>query len=240
VILAKGLSKRLGYRMVLESIDLEVNAGELVALLGPNGAGKSTLLRILGSLSRPTLGGVEVAGFRFPQQAAAGRARIGFLGHKPMLYEDLSASQNLAFFANLYRIKRPVSRVRELLKLFDLDLRQNEPVRTFSRGMQQRLALARAILHRPKVLLLDEPHSGLDREAITILERQLRSLAKKGTAILLATHDLQHAQRLAERVEVLAAGHLIASWGRSRLSSSQFPSSYDRALRRAQLVAERA
>ncbi len=240
MILVNGLSKRLGNRMVLESVDLEVKAGELVALLGPNGAGKSTLLRILGSLSRPTFGEVEVAGFRFPQQAAAARAQIGFLGHKPMLYEDLSASQNLAFFADLYRIKRPVSRVGELLKLFDLDPRRHEPVRTFSRGMQQRLALARTILHRPRVLLLDEPHSGLDREAIATLDGLLRSLAKKGTAILFATHDLEHTQRLAQRVEVLAASHLVASWRRSQLASRQFPSLYDRALRRAQQGGQRA
>ncbi|HLE72986.1 MAG TPA: heme ABC exporter ATP-binding protein CcmA [Anaerolineales bacterium] len=240
MIAARGLGKRFGYRLVLESVNLKVNPGELVVLLGPNGAGKSTLLRILASLSRPTFGEVEVAGSRFPQQAAAARAQIGFLGHKPMLHEDLSARQNLIFYASLYGVKRPDARIKELLNLFDLDPRRHEPVRTFSRGMQQRLAVARAMLHRPKVLLLDEPHSGLDREAITILDGLLRDLAKKGTTILLATHDLQVAQRLAQRVEVLAAGRLAASWRRRQLASRQFPSLYDRALRRAQLGGQHA
>jgi heme exporter protein A len=233
VITTHGLSKRFGYRLVLESISLKVDAGELVALLGPNGAGKSTLLRILASLSRPTLGEVEVAGFHFPYQAAEARALIGFVGHQPMLYEDLSASQNLAFYANLYRVKQPGTRVNQLLKLFDLDPRRTEPVRTYSRGMQQRLALARALLHRPKVLLLDEPHSGLDREASIVLDETLRGLARKGTAILLATHDLQRAQRLAQRVDALASGRLVASWARSHITSRRFPAHYDRVLRQA-------
>jgi heme exporter protein A len=233
VITTHGLGKRFGYRWVLESVDLKVGAGELVALLGPNGAGKSTLLRILASLSLPTFGEVKLAGFHFPLQAAEARALIGFVGHKPMLYEDLSASQNLTFYANLYGVKRPGARVGQLLKLFDLDPRQHEPVRTFSRGWQQRLALARAMLHRPKVLLLDEPHSGLDREATTILDETLRALAKSGVAILMATHDLQRAQRLAQRVDALASGRLVASWPRSRINSAQFPAHYDRVLQQA-------
>ncbi|HEY4717874.1 MAG TPA: heme ABC exporter ATP-binding protein CcmA [Anaerolineales bacterium] len=234
MITAHGVSKRFGYRLVLEGVNLEVRSGELVALLGPNGAGKTTLLRILASLIRPTLGEVKVAGFRLPLQAELARAQVGFLGHHPMFYEDLSAVQNLAFYAGLYGMTRPEARIKQLLKLFDLLSRSNEQVRTFSRGMQQRLALARTVLHRPKVLLLDEPHSNLDREAVATLDELLRGLARKGTAILLATHNLGHAQRLAHRVEMLAAGHLAESWGRGKLASKQFVPMYDRALRRAQ------
>ncbi|MEX2143398.1 MAG: heme ABC exporter ATP-binding protein CcmA [Anaerolineales bacterium] len=234
-----GVSKRFGYRLALESVDLRIKAGELVALLGPNGAGKSTLLRILSLLTRPTVGEVVIAGFHLPMQASAARAEIGFLGHQPLLYGELSASQNLAFYAGLYRVKRPEARIKELLKLFDLQFRSNEPVRTFSRGMQQRLALARAVLHGPNVLLLDEPHSSLDRETVAILDELLQAQADKGTAILMATHNLLHAQRLAQRVELLVAGCLAASWKRSQFASKQFLALYDRTLRRAQTGAHR-
>ncbi|MCL5429178.1 MAG: heme ABC exporter ATP-binding protein CcmA [Chloroflexi bacterium] len=234
MISTQGLSKRFGYRWVLKDVDLDAQAGEIVALLGPNGAGKSTLLRILATLSKPTLGECQIAGFSLPQQAAAARARIGFLAHQPLLYEDLSAEQNLAFYARLYRIKRPAARVTELLRLFDLHLRRQEPVRIFSRGMQQRLALARVLLHNPRVLLLDEPHSGLDRAALDVLDSLLRKLAKKGTTILFATHDLHRAQSLARKVYVLAEGRLVApSDGRRRIPGS-FSGVYSRALRAAQ------
>jgi heme exporter protein A len=238
MIVARSVSKRFGYRLVLEAVDLHVRPGELVALLGPNGAGKSTLLRILATLTRPTYGEVTVASFHLPQQASAARAQLGFVSHRPLLYEDLSAAQNLGFYAQLYGIQRPESRVKDLLRTFDLDSRRNEPVRSFSRGLQQRLALARGVLHRPKVLLLDEPHTGLDRESVAVLDELLREQAKHGTAILMATHNLLHAQRLARRVLVLAGGRLEDPWGRRRMSAAQFAAHYDRALRRAQARGE--
>ncbi|MEX1247537.1 MAG: heme ABC exporter ATP-binding protein CcmA [Anaerolineales bacterium] len=234
MIKAAKVGKRFGERIVLQVIDLQVKRGELVALLGPNGAGKSTLLRVLASLARPSAGEIQVAGYNLLGQVAAARAAIGYLGHQPILYGDLSAEQNLWFYARIYRIPRPGARIRELLSTFDLELRRREPVRTFSRGMQQRLSLARALLHRPKALLLDEPHSGLDREAVAVLDDLLKKQTRKGTAILLATHDLARAQRLAHRVEVLADGRLVASFNRRQLASRQFAATYDRALRAAQ------
>ena len=211
MISVRGLSKRFGYRWALKNVSLEVKRGEIVALLGPNGAGKSTLLRILATLSKPTAGECEIAGFSLPQHAIEARVRIGFLAHQPLLYEDLNTEQNLAFYARLYRLNRPASRIDELLELFDLDSRRNEPVRTFSRGMQQRLALARVFLHKPRVLLLDEPHSGLDRATAAIVDHELKRLAKKGTTVLFATHDHQRAQHLARKVSVLSDGELVAS-----------------------------
>lgn len=223
MISTRGLSKRYGYRWALKDVTLDVKPGEIAALLGPNGAGKSTLLRILATLSKATLGDCQITNFRLPQQAPAARAHIGFLAHQPLLYEDLSAEQNLIFYARMYRIKHPARRVDELLKLFDLHLRRHESVRAFSRGMQQRLALARVLLHQSRVLLLDEPHSGLDHASVMLLDRVLRGLAKKGTTILFATHDLQRAQSLARKVFVLAGGELVAdSVGKSDLPSSVY------------------
>ena len=228
MISAHGLSKRFGYRWALKDVSVHVKSGEIAALLGPNGAGKSTLLRILATLSKPTLGECHVLGFRLPHQAAAARAHIGFLAHQPLVYEDLSAEQNLNFYAQMFRISRSASRVNALLKLFDLHLRRHEPVRIFSRGMQQRLALARVLLHKPRILLLDEPHSGLDRFGIEIVDKLLHSLAKKGTTIFFATHSLDRAQKLANRVYVLAGGELVAT---SKRGSGSISGVYARALR---------
>lgn len=233
MISARGLSKRFGYRWVLKDAGLEVKGGEIVALLGPNGAGKTTLLRILATLSKPSFGELQVAGFRLPQQTIAARAQLGFLAHQPLLYEDLSAEQNLAFYARLYQIDRPAVRIDELLETFDLHLRRHEPVRTFSRGMQQRLALARVFLHKPSVLLLDEPYSGLDYAAVETLDWLLRDLAKKGTTILFATHDIQRAQALARKIYVLVGGQMATVPGRR---GSSLAILYSRALRAAQKI----
>jgi heme exporter protein A len=232
MISASGISKRFGYRMALQLVDLEVGKGEIVALLGPNGAGKSTLLRILATLTKPSFGEATVAGFRLADQAAAARANIGFVAHQPFIYEDLDANANLAFYARLYGLRQPARRIQDLLKQFDLAGR-DEPVRTFSRGMLQRLALARAQLHKPRVFLLDEPHSGLDRDGLELLDESLRALARRGAAILMATHDIARAQRLARRVEVLAGGKLISGFGKTKLGSPQFALQYDRAVRKA-------
>jgi len=231
MISTHNLSKRFGHRLALHGVDLQVRTGEIVALLGPNGAGKSTLLRVLATLAQPSFGAVEVADYRLPEQGAEARAYIGYIGHQPLLYDDLSAEQNLAFFARLYGIGKADPRIDQLLDQFGLTARRGEPVRNFSRGMQQRLAIARAVLHKPAVLLLDEPHSGLDREAVTILDKLLRAHAKGGAAVLIATHDLNRVLGLAQRVEVLAAGRLIATLPKSKLTAGRLPTLYDRALR---------
>jgi heme exporter protein A len=230
MITVRNLSKRYGYRLALQGVSLRVRTGEVVALLGPNGAGKSTLLRILATLARPTAGHVELAGFRLPAEASGARAALGFLGHQPLLYGELSAQQNLEFFARLYGLPHPAARIAELLEQLGLDHRRSEPVRGFSRGMQQRLALARALLHEPRILLLDEPHSALDRQMAAELDAILRAAAKGGAAVLVASHDLNRVQGLAQRVEILDKGRLVASkslrrGGRSLLAQ------YERALR---------
>jgi len=163
MIVVKKLVKRFGPITVLRELDLEISSGEFVALLGPNGAGKTTLLRILATLSKPNSGLVKVASYKLPEQAIYVRAQLGVVSHQPLLYGDLTAEENLNFYSRLYNIAS--ARREQVLELVGLASRKNDLVRTFSRGMQQRLAIGRAILHSPRILLLDEPHTGLDQEA---------------------------------------------------------------------------
>jgi heme exporter protein A len=209
------LVKRFGPLTALRELDLEVNSGEFVALLGPNGAGKTTLLRVLATLSRPSSGSVEVASCQLPQQAAQLRRKLGLVSHQPLLYGDLTADENLAFYSRLYGL--PATRRSEVLELVGLVSRKHDLVRTFSRGMQQRLAIGRAILHDPAILLLDEPHTGLDQEAGEILDRVLGEVAREGRTILMTSHDLVRAAELATRLVVLSRGRISAS-----LTSDQF------------------
>lgn len=182
-----------------------------MALLGPNGAGKTTLLRILSSLSRPTLGQVEIAGYHLPHQAAAVRRQLGVVSHLPLLYGDLSAEENLRFYGRMYGIARIDARVAEVLDTVGLSARRRDLVRTFSRGMQQRLAIGRAILHDPEVLLLDEPHTGLDQDACVMLDESLRQVASRGRTVVMTSHDLARAAELASRFDVLTRGSIRAS-----------------------------
>lgn len=211
MIETRRLVKRFGLKTVLRQLDLQVNQGEFVALLGPNGAGKTTLLRILASLARPTLGQITIAGYNLPHQAAAVRRRLGVVSHQPLLYGDLSTEDNLRFFGRLYGIARLEDRLTETLALIGLENRRRDLVRTFSRGMQQRLAIGRAVLHRPDVLLLDEPHTGLDQDACEMLDTVLRQLTGAGQTVLMTSHDLARAAGLAGRFDVLTRGRIVAS-----------------------------
>lgn len=200
------LVKRFGPLAVLRELDFFVDSGEFVALLGPNGAGKTTLLRILSSLIRPTSGSVQVASFNLPSQGASLRAKLGVVSHQPLLYGDLSARENLLFFSKLYNIRQ--ERIDEVLDLVGLLPRRDGLVRTFSRGMQQRLAIGRAILHNPSILLLDEPHTGLDQAAGEILDRILQEVALEGRTVVMTSHDLVRSAELASRLVLLSKGKI--------------------------------
>jgi heme exporter protein A len=217
MIEVRKLVKLFGSKKVLRGLDLEVRAGEFVALLGPNGAGKTTFLRILASLSRPTVGDVRVAGYRLPGQAAAVRSRLGFVSHMPLLYGDLTAEENLRFFGRMYSVPNLAPRVSEVLDLVGLASRRRDLVRTFSRGMQQRLAIGRAILHDPDVLLFDEPHTGLDQDACDMLDHVLRDVAASGRTVVMTSHDLARIESLATRFDVLTRGAIVASTARENL-----------------------
>ncbi len=230
MITVKKLVKRFGLKAILRGVDFEVQPGEFVALLGPNGAGKTTFLRILASLSRPSLGEVNVAGFRLPNEAAAVRSRLGVVSHLPLLYGDLSAEENLRFYGRMYGIPGLEGRITEVLEMVGLDLRRRDLVRTFSRGMQQRLAIGRAVLHDPDVMLFDEPYTGLDQDASSMLDEVLKTVAARGRTVVMTSHDLARAEDLATRFDILSRGTIGASTTRAELQGSNLLTFYKEAL----------
>jgi heme exporter protein A len=230
VIQVTKLVKRFGTKTVLSGLDLDVHRGEFVALLGPNGAGKTTFLRILASLSNPSLGEVRVAGHRLPHQAAEVRARLGVVSHMPLLYGDLTAEENLRFYGRLYGIPRISERIDEVLSMIGLGSRRRDLVRTFSRGMQQRLAIGRAVLHDPDVMLFDEPHTGLDQDASAMLDTIFKSVAAQGRTVVMTSHDLVRAEALASRFDVLSRGVITASITRRQLRNNNLLTFYKQSL----------
>ena len=230
MITTKKLVKRFGLKAVLRGLDFEVQPGEFVALLGPNGAGKTTFLRILASLSRPSLGEVSVAGYRLPNEAAAVRARLGVVSHLPLLYGDLTAEENLRFYGRMYGIADLEQRITAVLEMVGLDARRRDLVRTFSRGMQQRLAIGRAVLHDPDVMLFDEPYTGLDQDASSMLDEVLKTVAAKGRTVVMTSHDLARAEDLATRFDILSRGVISATASRTELKSSNLLTFYKEAL----------
>jgi heme exporter protein A len=230
MITVKKLVKRFGLKTVLRGVDFEVQPGEFVALLGPNGAGKTTFLRILASLSRPSLGDVKIAGYKLPHEAAQVRARLGVVSHLPLLYGDLTAEENLRFYARMYNIPDIELRVTEVLEMVGLEARRRDLVRTFSRGMQQRLAIGRAVLHDPDVVLFDEPYTGLDQDASAMLDDVLKTVAAKGRTVVMTSHDLARAEDLATRFDILSRGVISASASRKELKKTNLLAFYKQAL----------
>lgn len=226
MIETRALVKHFGLHPVLRGVDLTVAAGEGVALMGPNGAGKTTLLRILSSLARPTLGAVRVAGHALPAEAEAVRRRLGVIAHMPLLYVDLTAEENLRFYARLYDLPGPEPRIKQLLERVGLGARRRDLVRTFSRGMQQRLAIARGLLHQPEVLLLDEPYTGLDPAGAALLDDVVREHLAAGGTYLMTTHDLEHGFALAHRAVILLRGKIAFTARRDELTPAEFAGRY--------------
>jgi heme exporter protein A len=230
MIEVKNLTKRFGVKTVLKGLDFQVQEGEFVALLGPNGAGKTTFLRILSSLSRPSFGKVTISGYKLPDQAAAVRRRLGVVSHQPLLYGDLTAEENLRFFAKMYGLNQPAARITEVLELVGLVSRRRDLVRTFSRGMQQRLAIGRAVLHDPEVMLFDEPHTGLDQDASQMLDGILKEVAARNRTVVMTSHDLARTGDLASRFDVLSRGRVIASVQRGDINPNDLLAFYRNAL----------
>jgi heme exporter protein A len=226
MIQAQNLVKSFGPRTALTGVDLSVEAGEFVTLVGPNGAGKTTLLRILATLTRPTSGTLRIAGLDPSQAGDDVRRRIGFLSHRTLLYDDLTAEQNLSFYARMYDLDGSQARIESLLGQVGLTTRRHDLVRTFSRGMQQRLSVARAVLHQPQVLLLDEPYTGLDPSAAQILTDLLADLAGEGCTVILTTHNMERGLTAGRRVIVLVRGRLVYDKRSEAVDPATFSDTY--------------
>ena len=220
------LSKRFGSFWALREIDIDIRDGEVVTLFGPNGAGKTTLMRIVAGLSKATGGEIRLGGMVSRTNDIAARRVLGFVSHQPLLYPDLTAQENLIFFARLYDLPQAAIRAADLLERVGLGHRAGQPVRQFSRGMQQRVAIARALLHDPRLLLLDEPYTGLDPVAMDWLTDMLAGLKRQGHTILMTSHDLDRGVAVADRVAILAGGRLAYAADCASLAPGELAEAY--------------
>jgi len=218
MIQAENLAKFYQRKPVLAGVDLSVNSGELVILQGANGVGKTTLIRILATLTRPASGDFSIGGFSGIKEPELVRKQIGVMLHQPMVYGDLTAMENLHFYASLAGLKDQSSQNAALLELVGLDPNNSKLVRNYSRGMQQRLAISRALIGNPPVLLMDEPFTGLDSANQERFIRLLNQLRVQGKAILISDHDLFRASQIATRVDYLFRGKISRSFSGEELT----------------------
>ena len=236
MIEAVGLVKSFGDTYALRGIDLAIPRGQLVAVIGPNGAGKTTFLRILAGLNRPSEGRVRVAGHDVAQAPEAARRAVGFLSHQPLLYEDLSAEENLNFYGTMYGVPSTAAgigvrdRAHELIDRVGLWPRRGSLVRTYSRGMKQRLAIARALLHDPPVLLLDEPYTGLDQQATEMLNGIFDEMEVGSRTVVLTTHNLEQGLAWCDRAVLLRDGRIAYETGGEGANKAEFRELYKRRL----------
>ena len=206
VIQVEGLKKTYGHHAALKDVAFRAEAGESIVIFGPNGAGKTTLIKIIATIIRPTAGKVTIDGMTTEDDAEAIRRRIGVITHQTFLYGNLTAWENLIFYSRLYEVPDAETRIREMAEVVGLSARLEDRVATFSRGMQQRLSIARALLHRPTILLLDEPETGLDQQAITILREAMKLEAGVRRTILMTTHNMERGLEMSERLLILNNG----------------------------------
>jgi heme exporter protein A len=203
---SRDIEKKFGYSLAVRNISLQVRRGEFVALFGRNGAGKTTFLKIAATLMRPTKGTLSIEGFDIGKQPEEARRRIGFLSHNTFVYRDLSAIDNLRFFCRLYGVDDSEERLLGLLDRVGLRKRAGDVVRAFSRGLQQRVGIARTLLHDPSLILLDEPYTGLDANASQVLNELLDAAVKSGKTVILTTHDVEQGLRGATRAVIVDRG----------------------------------
>jgi heme exporter protein A len=229
-VAARGLVKMYGGFAALDGVDLDIGPGESVLLLGPNGAGKSTFLRLVAMLQRPSGGTLKLWGEE-PARAdrTTLRRRLGLLSHQGFLYDHLTAAENLIFYGRLYGLMMDATRAREALAEVGLEVRRDDVVRAFSRGMQQRLALARTLLHDPEMVLLDEPFTGLDRQGARRLQQMLAARLGGRRACLMVTHDFEPTIPLATRIVIMAAGRVVLDRPAAGLDAAGLDAIYRRA-----------
>ncbi|MFB0546279.1 MAG: heme ABC exporter ATP-binding protein CcmA [Anaerolineae bacterium] len=227
MIEVRGLTKSFGGVVALRGIDLDVAAGQFLTIFGPNGAGKTTFIRILAMLSRATAGYVRIEGLNLTEGAIDIRRRIGLIPHNPLLYGDLTPEENLRFYGKMYDVPDLEERIETVLGQVGLAHRRHDPVRTFSRGMQQRLSIARAILHNPSIMLLDEPYTGLDQHAARVLEEILETVGTGSRTVVMTTHNLERGLAMCDRVAILVDGQILYQADRSDLDVSSLQKIYD-------------
>jgi heme exporter protein A len=226
LIQVENIYKRYGPKPILRGVTLTVPAGQVMALVGANGAGKSTLMRIISGLAKPERGEVTLGGVALRRAGHALRRYIGLVSHAPLLYDNLSGEENLLFFARMYDMQDPAARIEAVLRAVDLWSRRRDPVRTYSRGMTQRMAIARAILHDPPVLLLDEPDTGLDQASAEMLHDLIRRLGASNRAILLSTHNFERVIEWADSVSLLVGGKIPIQMPTSELTTANLRTLY--------------
>lgn len=219
------LTKVFGDRKALDKVTFSLPEGAFLSIFGPNGAGKTTLLRMLSTLARPTSGTIRVMGEDAKEEPDKVRGHIGLISHNSMLYPDLTAMENLMFVARLYGLDHPEERVRELLRAVELDHRRFDIVRTFSRGMTQRLSIARALINDPAVVFLDEPYAGLDPHAVEIFDALLSNL-RQGRTFVMVSHDLQKGFEACTHALVLARGRVVSFAPKEELDFDEFTRLY--------------
>ncbi|UCE73756.1 MAG: heme ABC exporter ATP-binding protein CcmA [Methanomassiliicoccales archaeon] len=226
IISLKSLQKRYGRKKVLNDLNLEVTEGEFVVMFGPNGAGKTTLIRILSTLSRPTSGKVVINGFDLAEESIDVRNSIGVLSHNPFLYDDLTLRENLFFYSRMYGLKKDEKTIKATADDIGLLHRLNDRVGQFSRGMKQRAAVARVVLHNPPVLLLDEPYTGLDFKAWGTVTDMLMKFHKQGKTIFLITHNVELGHKIGERLLILVNGRIAFDSKKSDMDLEGFKEKY--------------
>jgi heme exporter protein A len=229
IVEAAELSREFGSTRAVAGVTFSLAPGECLALFGPNGAGKTTLLRVLAGLLKPTAGLARVAGIELPGGPLA-RSRIGLISHHTMLYEALSPRENVSFSARLYGIRDAHTRVEDSLRRMSMLERSDTPVRTLSRGMQQRVSIARAMVHSPQLVLADEPYSGLDDSGARALTALLSELRSAGTAIIIVTHNLIEGLALATHAAVMNRGKFVRYEATDSIDAGAYATTYRKAL----------
>ena len=219
------VTKAFGNRKAIDNLSLELEEGAFLSIFGPNGAGKTTLLRMVSTLAQPSDGRISLCGIDAKEEPEAARAQVGLISHNAMLYPDLTAQENLEFFARLYGLEDPTSRALELLDAVGLRMRRYDAVRTFSRGMTQRLAIARAFVNDPKVVLLDEPYSGLDPHAVDIFDGLIARM-REGRTFVMVSHDLAKGFGLCTHALILAKGRAVAFGPKADFDEAEFADLY--------------
>ncbi len=222
----QGLTKSFGNHLALKGIELRVREGEFLTIFGPNGSGKTTLIKVLATIMKPSSGRVRVAGFDLQDSPVPIRRKIGVVSHQTFLYDNLTAFENLKFYGRMYDVPHLEERIREVITRVGLASRLHHQVGTLSRGMQQRLSIARAVLHHPSIMLLDEPETGLDEYAMAMLGEMLDTLSAEVGTLIMTTHHLEYGLEMGDQVAILAGGRIVYQESKQSLDVNSLRQTY--------------